>query len=39
MPTVFKLTRILYIELTEQTFEMRMSTIGTEILILRIKKT
>ncbi|HHG3093064.1 TPA: DUF2303 family protein [Vibrio parahaemolyticus] len=38
MPAVFKFTCIPYLGLAERTFEMRMSTIGNEILVLRIKK-
>lgn len=38
MPAVFKFTCIPYLGLAERTFEMRMSTIGNETLILRIKK-
>jgi uncharacterized protein YfdQ (DUF2303 family) len=38
MPAVFKFTCEPYLGLTERVFEMRMSTIGNETLILRIKK-
>ncbi len=38
MPAVFKFTCEPFIGLDERTFEMRMSTIGNEILLLRIKK-
>ncbi|PNH99266.1 DUF2303 family protein [Vibrio diazotrophicus] len=38
MPAVFKFTCEPYLGLPERTFEMRMSTIGNETLILRIKK-
>lgn len=38
MPAVFKFTCVPYLGLSERTFEMRMSTIGNEILLLRIKK-
>jgi len=37
MPTAFKFTCEPYLGLSERCFEMRMSTIGNEILILRIK--
>lgn len=38
MPSVFKFTCEPYLGLDERTFEMRMSTIGNETLVLRIKK-
>ncbi|EKO3390373.1 DUF2303 family protein [Vibrio fluvialis] len=38
MPAVFKFTCEPFLGLAERTFEMRMSTIGNETLILRIKK-
>ncbi|MDW1916356.1 DUF2303 family protein [Vibrio sp. Vb0349] len=38
MPAVFKFTCVPYLGLAERTFEMRMSTIGNETLVLRIKK-
>ncbi|WP_165311004.1 DUF2303 family protein [Vibrio ziniensis] len=38
MPAVFKFTCEPYLGLPERSFEMRMSTIGNETLILRIKK-
>lgn len=38
MPAVFKFKCEPYLGLPERTFEMRMSTIGNETLILRIKK-
>ena len=38
MPAVFKFTCVPYLGLPERKFEMRMSTIGNEVLILRIKK-
>ncbi|WP_158138690.1 DUF2303 family protein [Vibrio metschnikovii] len=38
MPAVFKFTCVPYLGLEERTFEMRMSAIGNEVLVLRIKK-
>lgn len=38
MPSVFKFTCEPYLGLDERSFEMRMSTIGNETLVLRIKK-
>ena len=38
MPAVFKFTCEPYLGLDERSFEMRMSTIGNETLVLRIKK-
>ncbi|BBM66321.1 hypothetical protein VA249_29670 [Vibrio alfacsensis] len=38
MPATFKFTCEPFLGLAERTFEMRMSTIGTDTLILRIKK-
>ncbi|MEF1310701.1 DUF2303 family protein [Vibrio mytili] len=37
MPSTFKFKCVPYLGLAERTFEMRMSTIGNEVLILRIK--
>ena len=38
MPAVFKFTCEPYVGLQERTFELRMSTLGNEILLLRIKR-